>query len=192
MDVEYCSYQSFLISHLRLSIIHVPPVMLRPELLIFRVRLDFKWCWPRKGHKGYLSLLKLLQPGPRVGLTLVHAVDLDPMTRTRHMQSPIPRTPHIRRLRIETVVPASNTQLQPPLRIDWQVNSPGAPRIFVLLEEVLRVDVVRDVAAVGRDLNTFRPMPATTVGPFFDADVAVVNDDFFSPASIVAEETGIS
>src|SRR5271163_3954174 len=80
-----------------------------------------------------------------------------------------------------TVVPAPDTQLQPPLRIDWQVNSPGAPRIFVLLGEVLRVDVIPDVAAVARDLNTFRPVPATTVSPSFDADVAVVNGDFFSP-----------
>lgn len=102
------------------------------------------------------------------------------MTRTRHMQSPIPRTPHIHRLRIETVVPVLDTQLQAPLHIDWQVNSPGAPRIFVLLGEALRVDVGPDVVAVGRDLNTFRPVPVTTVGPSFDADVAVVNDDFFS------------
>jgi hypothetical protein len=90
-------------------------------------------------------------------LLLFTAVDLDLMTRTRHVQSPIPRTPHIHRLQIETVVLAPDTQLQPPLRIDWQVNSPGAPRIFVLLREVLRGHVVPDIAAVRRDLNTFRP-----------------------------------
>src|SRR5271154_3013357 len=109
MDAECCPYQSFFISHLCVSIIHVPLAMLHPEFLIFRIGLDFKWCWPRNGHKGYPYLLKLLQPGSRVGLTLVHAADLDPMTRTRYVQSPIPRTPRVRRLRIETVVPAPDT-----------------------------------------------------------------------------------
>ncbi len=103
------------------------------------------------------------------------------MTRTRNMQSPIPRTPHLQRLRIQRIIPRAAHNLNPPLDITRKIDFPNPPRVFVLRAHAFGRDGIPGEAAVGGDFDAFGPAPAARVGPAFDADVAAVDDDLFRP-----------
>lgn len=170
---------SIAIKHNAPSTIHIPRIMLRPKLFILLLRLIRKLRRPSKRHKRLPLLLKQFQPLPRILLTLIHTIDLHPMTTTCHMQTPIPCTPYIRRLGIERVVPAADGEFEPAFGVDGEIHVPCSPGEFALGGEVGDGDFVPDETAVGTHFYALGPATAAGVGPAGDSDGAVVDDDLF-------------
>lgn len=155
--------------------------MLRPILFAIFIRLDAEFRRVRDGHERHPAPLELLQPGAGPLVVLVDAEDLDAVAAARHVQSPVPRAPHERRLRVERVVPTPDDQLGPTLGVEGEVHVPCPPGELVLPGKVLRGNLVPQEAPVGTDLDAFGPPAAAAVGPSFDCDQPVVHDHLFRP-----------
>lgn len=106
-------------------------------------------------------LLKLLQPLSRLGSARIHAVNLDPMTTARDMQTPVPTVSNRHGLRVETVIPAADNEFGPAFVVAWDGRGEGAPGELVFLGEVLDWDWIPDVAAIRGYFDTFGPAATT-------------------------------
>lgn len=82
-------------------------------------------------------LIKQLQSLPRRLSTRIHAVNLDVVTTARHMETPVPAVSDFHRLRVETVVPAANNELDPALVVTRHLARESTPGEFMLRGEVL-------------------------------------------------------
>lgn len=99
--------------------------------------------------------LKLAQPLGSQRIRLVDAVHLDAVAAVRDMQAPVPRVPHLDRLRVQTVVPAAREDFDPAFGDNGELHVPGAPGVFVLFGHVLHGDGVPGEPAVGRAFDAF-------------------------------------
>ena len=97
------------------------------------------------------------------------------------MQPPIPRTPHIGRLRIQGIVPAPSHDFGPTFGVERQLDMPDPPCELAFWGEVFEGNFIPEEAPVGTDFDSFGPATATTVGPAFDRDGAAVDDDLLLP-----------
>ena len=160
-----------------LSLLRFPSMLFQHLRLITLIPLHIKIQRPRQRLELLAPPLQLLQPVPRSLPRQIDTIHLDPVRRTGHMQIPIPRAPHVRRLRIEAAVPAPDGEFEPPLGVDGQVDPPRAPGVVVLGRQVRLGHRVPDVAAVGRHVDAHRPVAGSArVRPAVAADVARVLD----------------
>lgn len=126
-------------------------------------------------------LLELLQSDAGLLVVLINTENLDAVAATRDVQSPIPRTPYERRLRVERVVPTTNHQLRPALGIKRKVDMPSPPGEFVLFGEIVWRNLVPEEAPIRTHFDAFRPPTPSAICPAFDFDQPVVNDHLFGP-----------
>ena len=92
-------------------------IMLSPEVLVIIPLLRGESKRDSDRPKRNTLFLKLVQTSLREGSALVDAVYRDTVTRTGDVKAPVPRSAHVRRLRVERIVPAANDDLDPPFDI---------------------------------------------------------------------------
>lgn len=72
-------------------VIDVSRFQLIPNPLILLHALRLELSRPRDWREAHASILKLLQSLGSVRVASIDTVDLDPVARARHMQTPVPR-----------------------------------------------------------------------------------------------------
>lgn len=147
--------------------------MFRPILFVILIRLDSKLRRGRDRHKGHPALLEFLQSGAGPLMGFVDAEHLDAVATAGDVETPIPRTAHKRRLRVERVVPAPDDEFRPALGVEGEVDVPGPPGEFVLFGQVLGGNLVPEEAPVGTDLDPFGPA-ATAAENDFGVSISLV------------------
>lgn len=142
-------------------VIHISGFHLIPDVFIVLHCLRAESSRPRDRGKALSVVLKFLQPLRRGWTTPIDTINLDPVTRARHMQSPIPRLLHSHRLRIQAIVPAAHNKFCPSLVVAGNICSEGTPRPFMLCGELFVGNWIPYVTAVRGDFYSFRPAATT-------------------------------
>jgi len=122
----------YVAKHSRYLVVNISRLHLGPRLLIISLHVhQLEFCRSADGHEALAVLVKLLQSLRRLRFARIDTVDLNSVTATRDMQTPVPTVPNRHGLCVKTVVPAAHDKLRPALVVTWHRSLERTPSPFV-------------------------------------------------------------
>jgi hypothetical protein len=105
------------------------------------------------------------------------------MTAACDMQAPVPGTPDVCGLCVQTVIPATHRQFKPTLGVDRKRHMPRAPGELVLRRKILIRHGIPHEASIRTDFDSLGPTTSPRIGPSFAFDRSVVDDYLLLPGT---------